>query len=522
MIVYNQKILSGPPVLYLGEDAYPYDEDGILLVADGLGGRGGYPHTKVDRRILDKDNFFHYVFGDVFSLEVHEEFKEFVVNSFSEIFETKHHYFHVEAATRTSGYFASRLAAAIALYEIKYMPGYNRDKLFAAISAGGDDVGVIIGRYAKKLTANIKDKLEYIAQNIGLVIETKLTGAYLLPTTLQLALIKEYETTLDVVYLWAGDSRAYFWNEDGLAQITDDHENNGTMYNLINLSKDYEIEARYISFKKPCILFNATDGCYKCSAYSSPLDMEMTFLKVFSKASGPDEVSSGFRDEYKLIGGHDDSNTMALGMYGYKGADGAADFGRVKEAVNKRLQYIETMKRKLPDIFNADYARKQEELQEKSDAIIFGNSFSWIDLPAVKTFVYEMMKSVQYEPYIKAMRENEEEKEKPPCIPANGNSPERHSADVRCQISEKLKDKKEEQTEQYVKRFWRARRKEITGIIWGRNRQLLQKDEVNEILSQLDALQQANSDLIRNIQIRDAIYSEYEKHYFRYFKGARI
>ena len=45
----------------------------------------------------------------------------------------------------------------------------------------------------------------------------------LLPTTLTIALVNEKETNVDILYLWAGDSRGYLWNSDGLAQLTDDH-----------------------------------------------------------------------------------------------------------------------------------------------------------------------------------------------------------------------------------------------------------------------------------------------------------
>ena len=48
--------------IYLGEDAFPYAKDNLLIVADGLGGRGGYPHQEVNRDILDYDKFFDLTF----------------------------------------------------------------------------------------------------------------------------------------------------------------------------------------------------------------------------------------------------------------------------------------------------------------------------------------------------------------------------------------------------------------------------------------------------------------------------
>ena len=112
-VLYHQKQKTDPSGrrIYIGEDAYPYAGDGIFIVADGLGGRGGYPHTRIDRRILDRERFYGLVFAPVFGENVSEEFRAFVTDSFREIFETKDYYFENSATTRSSGYFASGLSA---------------------------------------------------------------------------------------------------------------------------------------------------------------------------------------------------------------------------------------------------------------------------------------------------------------------------------------------------------------------------------------------------------------------------
>lgn len=406
MIVYNQKIQKGEPKVYIGEDAHPYAKDGILLVADGLGGRGGYPHKKADRGIVDKDKFYELVFGDVFKGDVDEDFVDYVENGFSEIFEMKDYYFECESAIRTSGYFASRLVAAIALYEIKYVKAFGKEKLFEDIQNNQDKIDDVLSEYAQKLAIEIRDKLEKIAKKIDLEIETSVTGAYLLPTTLQIALVKEEKKSVRAVFLWAGDSRAYMWNKDGLAQITDDHEDAETMYNLITLSRDFKIESRYASFDKPCVVFVATDGCYKCSCYASPLEMEMTFLEAFYKANSTEEAALNFEEEYKRIGRHDDSNSMALQMFGYNDFKGKEDYDVFKRAVKDRLYYIKKhIVSRLSDIFEADYSDEAQKIEEKKDDIILENATDWINSNRVFQYVFGLMREAQYEPFIKAKEE---------------------------------------------------------------------------------------------------------------------
>lgn len=409
MIVYNQKIQKGEPKIYIGEDAHPYAKDGILLVADGLGGRGGYPHKKADRGIADKDKFYELVFGDVFKKDVDEDFVDYVVSGFSEIFEMKDYYFERESAIRTSGYFASRLVAAIALYEIKYVEVFDREKLFDDIQNEQGKTDDILSEYATKLAEEIHDKLEKIAKKINLEIETSVTGAYLLPTTLQIALTKEEKKSVKTVFLWAGDSRAYMWNKDGLAQITADHEDAETMYNLITLSRDFKIEWRYESFDKPCAVFVATDGCYKCSCYSSPLEMEMTLLDAFFNADTIEAAAVNFEEEYKRIGRHDDSNSMALQLFGYADGKGRENYGIFKKAVIDRLRYIKKhILSRLPDVFDVDYSNEVQKIEEKKENIIRENAADLINSQRVFQYVFGLMKEAHYEPFFKAKEEFEE------------------------------------------------------------------------------------------------------------------
>ncbi len=367
-VLYHQKkkVDSKRRQIYIGEDAYPYADAGLIIAADGLGGRGGYPHTKINKKIIERKKFYDIVFEPVFSAQVTDEFKEFVLGSFSEVFETADYYFDDSTTMRSSGYFASRLVTAIMLYEMKYNPDFDKDEIFAKIKgASPDEVDAVAQEYGDKLAALLLKKLEKIADNVGFEIETKISGAYLLPSTLVMALTDEHEDSVDVLYIWAGDSRGYLWDKNGLGQITEDHERDETMTNLITLTTPFRLEGRFVTVPKPCILFNATDGCYKCPIFASPFDLEYIFLQSIDASDSFAASSKILEKQFSMIGRHDDSNTMALVTFGYE------DYEAVKSAVKERLADIDkTIIAKLPGILERDYtaelAAVESEIAKKT------------------------------------------------------------------------------------------------------------------------------------------------------------
>lgn len=380
--------------IYIGEDAYPYSDGKILIAADGLGGRGGYPHTKFDRGILDRDRLYDIVFAPIFETETSDEYKEFVLKSFSELFETKEYYFENSATTRCSGYFASRFVTAIALYELKYNPVFDKDAIFSKIrEAEPENRERVAQFYGDRLATLIQIKLTKIAQNLGFEVETRVAGAYLLPSTLTVAIVDEHEDDLDVLYLWAGDSRGYIWDADGLSQITDDHEEGETMTNLVTLSKPFKCEARLMSFKKPCILFNATDGCYKCKCFASPFDLEYIFLKSIDDSVDLDDSTYYLAEQFGMIGDHDDSNTMAMSMYGYE------DYKAVQKAVRARLKVIgQSIVGRLHGILTRDYPTELAEVERQIDGVVLSLKDRLIEDEAVVAFVKENMEGAAYVP----------------------------------------------------------------------------------------------------------------------------
>lgn len=465
--------------LNVGEDAKPYADEKLILVADGLGGRGGFPHTELARGMLEKDRLVDVAFSPVFDLEgeKYEDLKKFIQESFSDLFALKEIYGRDFYSSKGSGYFASHLIAAIALYLLRFDARFDIDALFencekAKARAQIKEMGAkkegekappppanaesedknaesktqieankaksetenavekaenapvkaentvenaesapakaesalskeeLLKKFALDFSAALKEKLAAIAQNAGLKNESRLKGTYLLPTTLSVTLMREREESVDLICLWAGDSRAYYWNEEGLAQISDDHEIGGTMTNLISLAKDFRLQICSLKVKKPCLVFNATDGVYKCMMFASPLDLESLLLQAILKSESVEQLEENLDKIYENIGRHDDSNSLAAVTFGY------ADLGALKAAARKRSDEIERkIVSRLPGILTRDYRAEYEKADAEFISSLLKVKDQAIAVPEVLAAITRQMKERKYAPFEKEVAE---------------------------------------------------------------------------------------------------------------------
>lgn len=382
--LYRQRKFDKPNgrIIFQGEDTHPYADDRLIIVADGLGGRGGFPHTKIDKRIFEREELYDLMFEPIFPREVDEDFKTFVTENFEELFITKDYYYSEEIEyverydakergfvkvgkptypyIRCSGYFASRIVTAIALYELKYNPAFNRDTVFAAIAEmSAEEQDAYAMELGKRLAASIAEKLPIVANEVGFTIEmdSNNKGVYLLPSTLTLTLYNERENDVQALYLWAGDTRGYVWDEEnGIAQVTEDHEQDETMTNLITLSKPFGIEGRFLTFPKPCVLFNTSDGVYKPKVFANGIDMEAQIFQSFGHFEKLDDALGHLVAAFNHISA-DDSSTMSLVAFGYN------DYDEFRAAVKRRLGRIsDRFLSRLPDLFETDYPTELENL----------------------------------------------------------------------------------------------------------------------------------------------------------------
>ncbi|MBR5449046.1 MAG: hypothetical protein IKV43_03570 [Clostridia bacterium] len=400
--LYRQKIKQRDGfTVYQGEDSHPYADKDMVIVADGLGGRGGFPHTKMDRAILDEEKLYDILFEPEFEAEVSDEFRAFVTNNFEELFKTKSYYDNDlvnDETVRRSGYFASRIVVAIALYTLKYNPKFSKERVFAEFDTLTDEQKETRAKYfADKLAEIVLEKLARIAERAGFEMEVGNKGAYLLPSTLTVALLNERDDGVDVLYLWAGDSRGYFWTEtEGMAQVTEDHEEGETMTNLITLSRECKIEGRFLTLPKPCAIFCATDGVYKPEAFACPIDQEFLMLMVIDMYDNPDDAMKLLVDQYNSLS-VDDSSTMALYGCGY---ETYADF---RAAVKRRMALInEKYVGQLPGLFDVDYQGDLNRLHAKAVRKFAdeGVARRLLASPQILNIVVNDMEKRRYAPYL--------------------------------------------------------------------------------------------------------------------------
>ena len=329
LTVYRQATTerSDGTIVYKGEDARPYAGEGIFFVADGLGGASAIRHQKFDKDLFDEEKFADVLFKGIFEgYNEDEEFMDYLRTSFSEFHAIKHCYFDNVNNIKKSGYFASRIVAAILLRTITeieedrhtFREGGVFDLLATAESE--EKRREIIKSVGEYFTDAVRTCLRAVSKKANLVYEGSFSGLSLLATTLCAGLYKEREDYVEVIYLVAGDCKPYYWSRDGFYQMIADQEGkDGGMTNYIcaNEDKEFFIESTYRRFDKPCVLFSASDGCFDSSHFFSPIAFEKLLLDSIIASEDMDGVQSKLQAFFEVNGAHDDSSTIALLTFGY-------------------------------------------------------------------------------------------------------------------------------------------------------------------------------------------------------------
>lgn len=153
-----------------------------------------------------------------------------------------------------------------------------------------DWFGEYTGENTTDLALSMKRKIQQNLQLCNSVggEESRLVSSMVksFPTTAAYALIGIQSGKICVDYFWAGDSRVYLLDSDGLAQlsvddlpISDAMQNlydDGVMTNMISKSKDFTIHHGKLLLDKPAIIFAATDGCF--GYVSTPMEFEYLLI----------------------------------------------------------------------------------------------------------------------------------------------------------------------------------------------------------------------------------------------------
>lgn len=147
-----------------------------------------------------------------------------------------------------------------------------------------------------ELQSDLNDLFRGFAQKHCAEDGSRITGSMQrrLPTTLCAALMETGAAGWrECSFVWAGDSRAYMLDENGLHQCTQDHlraetDPFETLYHDVPLAqylsadRPVRLSMRRMRALLPCVILTVTDGAY--SALASPMEFEMLLLDALKKA----------------------------------------------------------------------------------------------------------------------------------------------------------------------------------------------------------------------------------------------
>ena len=306
-------------VYYSGEDGQPYVDNKLIIVADGLGGTGSMKHSSINPGVLDEETALSTFFGDMYE-HIDECFVSYFKNSFKELFLLKDIYCKTPHAYKSSAYIGSRIVSSIMLYHLSHDEDFLPDKLFGDYAALDEEAkDEYVKSLAEKIKAIIKADINKVAENANIIRESDSKDLEIMATTLCSTIYLEHEDYVEAFYFISGDSRPYVWSlTNGLQQVVSDRENaDGGMNDCIVADGDFSIVCKYLKYDKPCVLFNASDGCFDSGAFISPLAFEKLILDGFIQSGSIEETEQRFISDFETFGTHDDSSTLALTTFGY-------------------------------------------------------------------------------------------------------------------------------------------------------------------------------------------------------------
>lgn len=158
-----------------------------------------------------------------------------------------------------------------------------------------------------------------------------------LPSTAAAALIQPGEGDgLQVSAIWAGDSRVYVLNKDGLAQLSADDTSvpdpmqnlyeDGVLKNLLCGDRAVTLHFHTVELKPPFLVFAATDGCF--GYLSTPMEFEGLLLDTLMDSDNASQWESRMSDAMGAVAG--DDHTLCMAAYGFR------DLRAVKRALSPR------------------------------------------------------------------------------------------------------------------------------------------------------------------------------------------
>ena len=201
---------------------------------------------------------------------------------------------------KTGAYMASRAASAATYKWFSELSAHN------AVSCS--EATELLKAFVQK---NLSLCEEYGAARQSAKLRGSITKNF--PTTAAVITAEIEKMGLRVNCYWAGDSRGYLLDANGLAQLSDDDLNvkdafenltaDGILTNVISSSKDFKINQNSIFFEGQGIMLAATDGCF--GYVSTPMEFENMLLAALMVSNSAAQWEKNLTDLFSLYAADD-------------------------------------------------------------------------------------------------------------------------------------------------------------------------------------------------------------------------
>lgn len=359
------------------EDAPPFINENLLMVADGLGGSGSEIHV-IDRQkhMHMYDDFFNSAFGDFKNMS--QDFKEYIETLMKPI---------IDETDDTSALWASRIVIGRCAYALTY----------------GEFKGVKLGdeNTRNELIHFIKNGLHRVVCDFDLK-NGPYTSQLRLPTTIAIIKFKELDDeNVDVETIWAGDSRCYALTLDGLKILSkDDEDSSGSITNLFYADNE-NTKFNYLNYriKKPCMLFTVSDGTFDPFSPHDHLGLENIIYENIANSSSITNFSYNLKKDYDKI--NMDDATMSFVALGFENYDSIKEafknkiieIQNVLNQWNKLYQLVQVSNIKEEDVYDYVFVRTQDKFDKIVNTLIYADQT--IDdvafIPEIKTIFENQM-----------------------------------------------------------------------------------------------------------------------------------
>ena len=228
----------------------------------------------------------------------------------------------------TGAYMSSRVLSGV--FHDWFHSFRNREN--PAADAG--EIGAEIERILRKGMQALKSRADTSSRISGMLVRE-------FPSTAAIAVVQRLRQGTAVHCFWAGDSRVYLLDEDGLAQLTQDDlagqdalsnlRADAALTNMIAADGTFELHRRTFYLDHPAAVFAATDGCF--GYLGSPMEFEELILSSLLSAQDPPAFERNL--ERGILAAAGDDYTLGLLSFGF------GSFPQFRDSFKRRMAVLD-------------------------------------------------------------------------------------------------------------------------------------------------------------------------------------